>query len=116
MEPFSTPFDHPLAFSGELAKVGGEHGRCDDGARHGVRVGRRRDVGHGCELIYDTCLFWTAPTNGEARLPTSIIGCFADAGRRTRCPDGRHDTASFFTLKFVPCTSHLFDRDHPFEF
>lgn len=43
MEPFGAAFDHPLAFCGELAKVGCEYGRCDDGARHCVRVGRRRD-------------------------------------------------------------------------
>lgn len=43
MKPLGAPFDHPLAFCGELAKVGGEHGRCDNGARHGVRVGRSRD-------------------------------------------------------------------------
>jgi len=35
MEPLGSPFDHPLAFCGELAKVGGEHRRCDDRARHG---------------------------------------------------------------------------------
>lgn len=45
MKPFSAAFDHPLALCGELAKVGGEHGRGDDGAKHGVRVGRSRGFG-----------------------------------------------------------------------